>query len=200
MAQTLKHYAAYAISVAVMIFGVFLAPAALQAQGQAQVQRFENLDRLDSLVAMTVGAAVGEPGGALSPVDRRLKLAACPQLPEVNGPVFGAAMVECKALGWRIRVPLQGGGAAMAAPVAQARSGGFARPAAAMAQPAKVAVVRKGDPVQLVAGGSSFTVSRLMVADEDGAPGDMIRVREDRRSTPILAQVVEIGIVRVPGI
>ncbi|MPT49263.1 MAG: flagellar protein [Sphingobium sp.] len=181
----------YAMGAIAMVAGV--------SPVMAQAQRFENLDRLDSLVAMTVGAAIGEPGGASAPVDRRLKLTACPQLPEVNGPVFGAAMVECKTLGWRIRVPLRAGGAAgaSAVPASAQRSGGFVRPAAAEV---KTAVVRKGDPVQLVAGGGSFTVSRLMVADEDGGPGDMIRVREDRKSAPILAQVVEIGVVRVPGI
>jgi flagella basal body P-ring formation protein FlgA len=48
----------------------------------ARAQSFENLDRLDSIVAMTVGANVGTPGGATAPVDRRLKLAACPQVPD----------------------------------------------------------------------------------------------------------------------
>ena len=55
-------------------------------------QTFENLDRIDSLVAMTVGADMGEPGGPAAPVDRRLRLAACPTTPTVEGPVFGAAM------------------------------------------------------------------------------------------------------------
>lgn len=150
-------------------------------------QRFENLDRLDSIVAMTVGANIGEPGGAAAQVDRRLKLAACPEMPTVTGPVFGAAMVECKPIGWRIRVPLRAGGAYAAAP-------------RVAAQPeAKPVIIKRGDPVQLVAGGQAFTVSRLMIADEDGAAGDMIRVREDRRADPVLAQVMETGIVRVPG-
>lgn len=157
--------------------------------------RFENLDRIDGLVAMTVGAGIGQPGGAAAPVDRRLRLQPCPQLPEVTGPVFGAAMVQCKALGWRIRVPLVGGGAAAAAPAYVAR-GAYGR-SAPVAQ--REVLIKKGDPVQLVAGGDAFTVSRLMVADEDGAAGDMIRVREDRKSAPVLAQVMENGIVRVPG-
>jgi flagella basal body P-ring formation protein FlgA len=72
----------------------------------------------------------------------------------------------------------------------------FARPAQAEA---KAAVVRKGDPVQLMAGNSVFSVSRMMVADEDGAMGETIRVREDKKSQPIFAQVVEMGVVRIPG-
>lgn len=61
-------------------------------------------------------------------------------------------------------------------------------------------MVKRGDPVQLIAGNAAFSVSRAMIADEDGAVGDTIRVREDRKSPPIFAQVVEMGMVRVPGI
>lgn len=164
-------------------------------------QKFENLDRIDSLVAMTVGASLGEPGGPASPVDRRLRLAACPSTPTVEGPVFGAAMVKCDAVGWRIRVPLVAGAAAAASgplprSAASSAQGRFTRPSAAQA---REAVVRKGDPVQLLAGNAAFSVSRLMVADEDGAPGETIRVRDDKKSAPILAQVVELGVVRIPG-
>lgn len=173
----------FMIACAATGLGVGLCAAAARAQS------FENLDRLDSIVAMTVGANVGSPGGATAPVDRRLKLASCPQVPEVSGPIFGAAMVECKPLGWRIRVPLNAGSAQQA----QA-STGYARPAAIR----KEVVVKKGDPVQLVAGGTAFTVSRMMIADEDGAAGDMIRVREDKKSDPVLARVQEMGVVRAP--
>lgn len=155
-------------------------------------QKFENLDRIDSLVAMTVGANLGEPGGPMAPVDRRLHLAACPTTPSVDGPVFGAAIVKCDALGWRIRVPLVAGSAAAA-------SGPVARYAPAARAVPKEAIVKKGDPVQLMAGNAAFSVSRMMVADEDGAVGETIRVREDKKSTPVLAQVVEMGIVRIPG-
>ncbi|EQB09788.1 flagellar protein [Sphingobium quisquiliarum P25] len=169
-----------------------LALATAGVQPATAQQKFENLDRLDGLVAMTVGANIGEPGGPAAPVDRRLRLAACPSTPSVEGPVFGAAIVKCDALGWRIRVPLTGGGAGAAAPVA--------RYGAAAVRPAqRDMVVKRGDPVQLIAGNASFSVSRVMIADEDGAVGDTIRVREDKKSAPILAQVVEMGTVRIPG-
>lgn len=172
------------------LIAVIALAAAAGAPALAQ-QKFENLDRLDGLVAMTVGANIGEPGGPIAPVDRRLRLAACPVTPSVDGPTFGAAIVKCDALGWRIRVPLSGGGAAAAAPVA--RYGVAARPAQ------RDMVVKRGDPVQLLAGNASFSVSRVMIADEDGAVGDTIRVREDKKSAPVLAQVVEMGTVRIPG-
>lgn len=168
--------------------GLFVLAAGLAfiaSPAPAAAQKFENLDRIDSLVATTVGANIGEPGGPVAPVDRRLRLAACPAMPSVEGPVFGAAIVRCDAIGWRIRVPLSG---------AQ-RAAGFAA-----APQQKAILVRKGDPVQLVAGNAAFSVSRLMIADEDGAVGDMIRVREDRRSTPVTGRVEENGVIRVPGI
>ena len=166
--------------------------AAAAAQPALAQQKFENLDRLDGLVAMTVGANIGEPGGPVAPVDRRLRLAACPVTPSVEGPTFGAAIVKCDALGWRIRVPLSGGSAGAVTPTA--------RYGAVAARPAqRDLVVKRGDPVQLIAGNASFSVSRVMIADEDGAVGDTIRVREDKKAAPVLAQVVEMGTVRIPG-
>lgn len=174
-----------------------LANAALLVAAPVQAQqRFENLDRIDSLVAMSVGANLGEPGGPMAPVDRRLKLAACPTMPKVEGPVFGAAMVKCESLGWRIRVPLVAGASAAASGPVPRTASRFTPAARATPQEN---VVRKGDPVQLIAGNALFNVSRGMIADEDGAVGDTIRVREDKRAAPILAQVVEMGLVRVPG-
>jgi flagella basal body P-ring formation protein FlgA len=154
-------------------------------------QKFENLDRLDSLVAVTVGANIGQPGGPAAAVDRRLRLAPCPQTPSVEGPVFGAAMVKCDSIGWRIRVPLVPGGANVAA-TSSVR-------AATRTPVSRDIIVKKGDPVELQAGGSAFTVSRVMIADEDGAAGQMIRVREDKKAPVVIAQVWQMGIVRAPG-
>lgn len=167
-----------------IIIRLFLGLIAAAAPMAASAAQFENLDRLDGLVATTVGANIGEPGGAVAPIDRRLRLAACPGIPSIDGPVFGAAIVRCDAIGWRIRVPLAG------APKA----------AGAVAQVRKTVLVRKGDPVQLVAGNASFSVTRVMIADEDGAAGDMIRVREDRKSAPVTGRIEENGVVRIPGI
>ncbi len=50
-----------------------------------------------------------------------------------------------------------------------------------------------------MAGNASFSVSRMMIADEDGAIGETIRVREDKKSSPVLAQIVDMGVVRIPG-
>jgi len=178
---------------------ILLAAIALvAAQPALAQQKFENLDRIDSLVAMTVGANLGEPGGPVAPVDRRLKLAACPTTPAVDGPMFGAAIVKCDALGWRIRVPLVAGASAATSGAVPRTAAANRFPPAARPAPAEN-VVKRGDPVQLMAGNAAFSVSRVMIADEDGAVGETIRVREDKKSAPIFAQVVEMGLVRIPG-
>lgn len=148
-------------------------------------QHFENLDMLDSRISAALGAGIGEPGGAANPVDRRLHLAACPQPVEIAEPALGAVAVRCQPLGWRIRIPL----------VATARPAAPAAPAAARAAP----TIRRGDQIQLVAISAGFTVSTLAVADQDGAPGDRIRVRTEHRSAPIIGQVLEDGRVALPG-
>lgn len=174
---------------------LLLAVAALAAPGVAGAaeQKFENLDRLDGLIATTLGANIGEPGGARAQVDRRLRLLPCAGFPQIDGPVFGAAIVSCADKGWRIRVPLMPGGNSGVG------AGGSVAASHAAPRAAREIIVRRGDPVQLIAGGASFTASRAMIADEDGAAGDMIRVREDRKSDPILAKVEKMGIVRAPG-
>ena len=167
-----------------MELGVLLsacAAAPLSAQG------FENLDRLDIRVAAALGANVGAPGGPAAPLDRRLRLAACPQPAEIGEPALGAVTIRCQPLGWRLRVPL------VAAPPAQA-------PAQAAAAPVRAApVVRRGDQVELVAISASFTVSTLAVAEQDGAPGDRIRVRTERRTAPVIGLVLDDGRVALPG-
>lgn len=173
---------------------LLFAPAALSAQ---TAQAFENLDGLDSLVAMTVGADLGQPGGPVAPIDRRLRLKPCPSTPKIDGPTFGAAIVSCAETGWRIRVPL--------VPVADpaknlAAAAVRTAPAAVAAPVTKEAVVKKGDPVELIAGSELFSVSRVMVADEDGAIGAMIRVRQDPKSPPVVARVEKAGVVRAPTI
>ncbi len=174
--------------------GLLSLPAIANAQ-----QGFESLDKLDQLVAITVGANLGEPGGPAAPLDRRLRLKPCPTTPKVEGPVFGAAIVSCAETGWRLRVPLVAAQTPDRAPMTASAAGRTA-PAPAQQAPAAEKVVKKGDPVELIAGSDVFSVSRLMVAEEDGAVGDMIRVRQDAKSAPVSARVERAGRVRAPTI
>lgn len=168
---------------ALLLLALLAVPLPALAQG------FENLELLDSRVAAALGANIGEPGGATTPIDRRLRLQACPQPVEIGEPVAGALAVRCAPLGWRIRVSIVPSGearqaTASAAPVRQERT-----------QP----VIRRGDQIELVAIASGFTVSTLATADQDGAPGDRIRVRTQSRTAPVIGQVLPDGRVALPG-
>jgi len=157
-----------------------LAAAALAAPAQAQT--FENLDLLEGRVVDSLAAGIGEPGGPARPLDRRLRLAPCPEPAVIDAPAMGAVAIRCEPLGWRIRVPLIAGAVASAA-------------APVRAEP----IIRRGDQVEVVAMTSSFTVSTVGTAEQDGAPGDRIRVRTERRSSPFVGQVLADGRVALPG-
>lgn len=159
------------------VFRRLLLTAALAMPAGVQAQAFQNIDQLESALVAALGADVGEPGGPAAPIDRRLKLAQCPQTPVFDAPVLGAVAVRCASLGWRIRVPLT-----------RSLTAGAVR---------EEPVIRKGDPVELVAGGRFFEVSTQAVAEQDGAPGARIRVRATPKGAPVFAQVVRAGVVRI---
>lgn len=132
---------------------------------------------IDRAIAQFTGADVGAPGGARSPVDRRLRLGRCaaPFALEWYGKGRDTVLVRCPdAGGWRIFVPLGGGGAQQAGPD----------------------VVARGEAVMITIRGSGFTLSRQGEALEGGAVGEWIRVRSvDKKADPLRAQVVRPGVV-----
>lgn len=169
-----------------------LAILAFAAATPASAQDFEDLDQLETQVVASLGAGIGEVGGPARAIDRRLRLRPCPEPVTVEAPALGAVAVRCQSIGWRIRVPLTAGSPS-------------ARASAATAQRAEP-VIRRGDQVQLVAINRSFTVSTIGVAEQDGSPGDRIRVRrdvEDRNgrdaTTRIIGEVLPDGRVALPG-
>lgn len=164
-----------------------LAVPLLTLPAVAEAQAIQDLNEIDVLVAATMGAGIGEPGGARAPVDRRLKLKACPVALEVTGPDLGAAAVRCPTLGWRIRVPLD-----LAAERQQSVSvvrPGQLRPAAVQGAEA----VKRGEPILLTVDRPMFSLSRVMIADKDGRVGEVIPVRDDPRGKPIFVRIVEPG-------
>lgn len=170
-----------------------LLPALLLVPAPGAAAGLQNLDALERRLVIALGADIGEPGGPTVPLDRRLKLAACPSDVAIDPPQQGAATLRCPAIGWRIRVPLSRGGGEVA---------GRPLPASGNALPtmrqSREIVVRRGDAVDLVAAATGFSVSTQVVAEQDGAPGDRIRVRGDRGKAPIFVQVVSPGTVRLP--
>lgn len=157
-----------------------LAIAAILLPAPAMAQSVQDLDGLERRLLTALDARIGEPGGPVAPIDRRLKLTPCPAQVMIDPPALGAVALRCPAVGWRIRVPL----VRVAGPVTAVKA---------------PALVRRGDPVELVAASGSFSVSAQAVAQEDGAAGDRIRVKTDQKSTVIFAEVVDAGLVRITG-
>lgn len=150
----------------------------------ASAQGFHSIDEIDQQVAATLGAEIGQPGGAIRPVDRRLRLQACPAPIIVEPLNLGAVTVRCQQIGWRIRVPVQQN---------QEEAGVRAASTSAVRQARAEPTIRRGDPVALVVVTGGFTVSRQAIAEQDGAPGDRIRVRTEPRAAPIIGQVMSDG-------
>lgn len=166
-----------------------IAATAAPALAAAGADGFEDIARLDSRVAAALDADVGQPGGPVAHIDRRLKLAACPVPVTIDPPALGALPLRCEPLGWRIRVPL------VRVPGAQAQTAaGFAP-----AQPQTPPLIKRGDPVQLVAASQGFSVSMAGTAQEDGRAGGRLRVKTDIAGPVVIGQVVDTGIVRVGG-
>jgi flagella basal body P-ring formation protein FlgA len=160
----------------------FSAPVAAQMQPPAM-----NIDELEKIVISTLGADIGQPGGPLAPIDRRMRLAACPAGVQIDPPAMNAITVRCNAAGWRIRVPLTREGL----PV----TGSGNRVAAQNGN----ADVRRGDPVQLIAQGPSFQISIDATAMEDANIGSRVRVSTGSKGSTMFAEVVDVGRVRLIG-
>lgn len=161
---------------------VISVPSPAHAQGKLQ-----NLEELDILVEAAMGAAIGEPGGARTKVDRRLKLKQCPEAPTVSGTVMGAASVKCEALGWRIRVPLIAIASSSNSYNAQSTRDNQAQYGAGED------VVKRGEPILLTVKRPSFTLTRVMIADKNGKVGDVIPVRAEPRGNPIFVRITAPG-------
>ena len=157
------------------------------APAMAATPAFQNIDALEARLINALGAGIGEPGGPATSIDRRLKLATCPTTVQIDPPVMGAVALRCAPLNWRIRVAI----ARLGNAGNQAMGGGTAM----RAEP----VVRRGDPVDLIAETNGFSVSVSATAQEDGAPGSRIRVKADGKNNPIFAEVIDAGRVRLPG-
>jgi len=161
-----------------------LAPALLLAGTGAQAQSFQDIPDLEIQVQAALGAGIGEPGGPTRPIDRRLKLKPCPEPATVDAPAMGAVAVRCAPLGWRIRVPLVRAAGQPQALAAAIRAG---------------PVIKKGDQVELTASSGSFTVSTVATAEQDGGPGERIRVRSEAKKGVVIGIVTDDGRVAMPG-
>lgn len=127
---------------------------------------FEDLEILDERVLAISGHA--------QPIDKRLKLAECPDDPTIAPSAGGVIVVRCPALGWRLRVPVK-------TPVTSTERAEI--------------VIRKGEMVECVSGGPGFVVSTSMIALEDAGVGEPVRVKSPSSPVPVTATVKGRGLV-----
>jgi flagella basal body P-ring formation protein FlgA len=158
----------------------------------AAAQSFQSTALIDKAVAGFTGHAIGETGGARTAVDTRLKLATCPMV-SLNWRTdsHDSVVVTCTDPQWRIFVPV----------MMPARPGPAATPAAAPVAAAKAAIViKRGDPVTVVAGEGGFSVTRDGIATTDAAAGARVLIRVQDGKPPIQAIAVEAGKAMIPGV
>ncbi len=133
-----------------------------------------------------IAAFIAESGSSASaaPVDRRLRLASCPQPLELNwfGTERRSVLVRCSApsKAWQIYVPVSG----------------VQSPATLFASQAGALIVQRGDEVRVTIVGDGFTVSRSAEALEGGAEGQWIKVRGNG-DDPLRARVIGPGEVTI---
>jgi flagella basal body P-ring formation protein FlgA len=160
-------------------------------------QDFQSTRALDTIVGQFTGKDIGEQGGAIAPVDTRLKLAPCaaPQL-DWRSEGHDAVVVRCMAPAWKIFVPVAAVPRPKAAVEAPMPANVVVRPTA----PVKVEpVIKRGDAVTVEAGSDGFSISRQGVAMNDAPPGARISVKVDDKAPPIQAIAIEPGRARLPG-
>jgi flagellar basal body P-ring formation protein FlgA len=146
----------------------------------AQPPGFHDLTTIDAAVAAFTGTGAGQPGGAVMPVDRRLRLAPCYSslVASWHGTRQDNVMVRCPDPGgWRLFIATSGNGRQEAA-----------------APPA----VARGEAVTISVAGDGFAVSQSGEAMEAGPLGGWIRVRTSVKAVPIRARIERPGLVVVP--
>lgn len=139
--------------------------APITAQAQQGNEDWQTIDVLTDMVANAMGRNA-------TPVDRRIKLARCPEQASVTALDAQTLAVRCASLGWRLRVPMTA--PAGASPIAAS----FARPAAS------APVIRRGDNVRVTIETETYSISYAAVATQDGRVGETIALRgADAKST-----------------
>jgi len=166
------------------------AVASAAAGAQTALPPAQNLDTLERMVVAALGADIGQVGGPLAPLDRRMRLADCGSGVQIDPPSIGAVTVRCPGLGWRLRVPLARSVTAIAP-----------RNSAQTAQTASLptSAIRRGDPVKLLAVGDSYSISVDATAMEDADIGGRVRVSTAAKGSTLFAEVIDIGRVRLLG-
>lgn len=179
---------------------LLLVALATAAASPAAAQDFQSTQMLDTIVAQFTGHNIGQMGGAIAPVDTRLKLANCaaPQL-EWHTDAHEAVVVRCMGPAWKIYVPVLAPPRPKPVPVAATAEPKPAAPAPVAPAPKPEMVIKRGDTVTLEAGGAGFSITREGVAVSDAPAGGRVMIKVDDKKPPIQAIAVEAGRAKLPG-
>ncbi len=161
-----------------LALGLAACTAAIPAHAQPANEDWQTIDVLTDMVAKAMGRTA-------TPVDRRIKLARCPEQASVTAIDANALAVRCASLGWRLRVPMTG--PTGAAPAAAS----YSRPAAS------APVIRRGDNVRVTIDTESFSISYAAVAAEDGRVGETIALRGNDAKSSLSATEIGPGRARL---
>ena len=159
---------------------LYLAAVAVAPSASAQ-QTSEDWQTIDMLTQAVANAM----GRSATPIDRRIKLARCPEQASVAAIDAQTLAVRCAPLGWRLRVPMTG--PVDAAPAAA----GFAR--ASSGTP----VIRRGDNVRVTIDTPSYSISYAAIATQDGRVGETIALRGNDAKSSLSATVTGPGRARL---
>ena len=155
--------------------------AAIPAEAQQGHEDWQQIDALTTMVASAMGRAA-------TPIDRRIKLARCPEQATVT-PIDGQALaVRCPSLGCRLRVPMTG-------PAAESADAAYIP--AGRAKPAAPPAIRRGDNVRVTIETDSYSASYGPIATQDGRVGETIALRGDDAKSMLSATVVGPGRARL---
>ena len=153
--------------------------ATLMFAAPALANDFEDFDALDVRIA-ELAATASEKAAT---IDRRIKLARCPEAPILERGGIGMIAVRCVPLGWRLRVPTN------AFPSDSAQRG--------IVQIAETSAVRRGEAVNVMVVGDDFSVSYVATAMDDGAVGSSVRVKFSTQGAFMTAKVTAPGKVQM---
>lgn len=162
--------------------------------GATAPRAFQDTAALDRAVAAFAGKGVGEEGGARTPVDPRLKLAACPMVSMAwRSDAHDAVVVTCTGPDWRMFVPVK-----LGTPAPKGAAPLVITPNEAVAMK-PVYVIRRGDPVTISAGSAGFSITRDGVATSDAVAGGRFLIKVDEARAPIQAVAIAQGRATLPG-
>lgn len=158
--------------------GIAASLIAIPAAGAQQAT--EDWATIDTLTQMVANAM----GRTATPIDRRIKLARCPEQASVTPIDAQTLAVRCPSLGWRLRVPMTGPAGAMPA-------------STPFSAPASTPAIRRGDAVRVSIETESFAVSYSATATQDGRVGETIALRGTDPKNLISAVVTGPGRARL---